>query len=1651
MAPSLVATYTAELSAAGTLQTAAFTPAEGELLVVKAVGSHSAVTLGAPTGGGLTFTSRATSVVTNYTDARLDTAVVPAGQAAMTVSVPVTFTTGTTWQSSLIVERWTGAKLATTPATNATKIGATTTAFAVSLTTTAADSVVTWVGGDWTPVTTGTPTYRDSAVANYQRRTSAVNVWSASQPAATAGTVTFGMTAPTGQKWTALGIELLASTRVEDVTDTFAGTTPSAVWTDVNGAGDQDGSGYVNANQNAGAAVYSARRTARALTLFGSSLTIQVVAFPAGGTAFAQLWVRAITAAGALQGRLGFEYRSATGMLDLVGQTDTYAPIGTTVSITFDPVAHRHLRLRHDGTSILWQTSPDRGTWTTQRTLAATAAPGWVTSSVLQLSIEAYRTAGTNDTLRVDNLNVLPAGPAPRSLAVGEPVELESAQPVARRRARQIGQALDTSTATAVAGRARRRDVAQATELDAGLPVSARRPGEARQAREVDSASPVGRAHARALTGPVETDTATPVRRARRRLIGQAVDASTATPLARSRRRDVAQAVQELDTASPVGRRHSITLGQAIEAELSRAIAGRLRRRDVRQATSSETGRPVRLAHRRDVGQALSFEVALQLAQSAGIVTEEAFAAAIAAPERIPYGTLRVDWDGDNFGAADADLSENLRTIEIERSLDGDLPEGAGLIDGYATATLKAELGGTRRGATMPLAAELSPFRPDSPRYGKRKTTRTVAGEIGLVTEDGPKALRLFTGPLRDVSLEEGPRSVTLDAVDPSERLRALVTLPTYGEFVTHARRRKWALTVNSAALVDAMLRRNGIFASPPPRAEAIIVATGHGGLFAERGFNGAPISIYGSGPSSGLWVEDGHPYGMLGTPESPSYGTVGYQEFYGFTDGVTVPLKFQAGYGFGVSQLVHIGSGMRGGSSVENRHLQIRVTEREYPRLFVNVFGNGEVYAGLSVDASTVISTPRIPTGPGPWRFLGWHFRWTSDTTLEVRCRVDGQTRLYALTVPKVSISETPTPTFGGYRPIVQVNGQLARSWSNLQAWPSYAPPPAGAWQGESWTSQADIGRGNNELVYLPDVASADSWDVLKAVVSAEYAVHGFTEFGRYYFRPRTDVRPDRVDHYLDVDANLAEVAYSFSSDTIRNSVGVTTSASYHSGELQAVVKAQDVEEFVCGVGTSLFELDWPHGAAGYQGGILQYHYQEKADTAARDAAAGYPMWSGDVVHGWTYSSRGASGNWTILDNTRSVVCRYVQTSSRKVQLRVSNPGPGPIRLATAMPADASSEGEPAMRIGGWPLEKDVDRVTTWTNEESIRALGGREGGGERSLPIPASEWRQSDAPFSPVAVALLEALAEETPILEDLPVRGDPRIRAGNVAACRFLDGQVTVTGTVVKARHQLDAEEGLYQTLVSVRPLPVSRLAPPGVEFYVDISRYQATPSATHQSAAPAPLDLGRLRVLGYAGCVAKIGQGAGVKANGDTLGAVIDPYWTTWRDQSLALWPQTTAGYWYVGSSEAPADQASRCLAAIGDPSIPVMLDWEDGAGSFANLLAVMDAFRAAGLLVTMVYAGRGYASANAPSGSSLAGRGVSLVSARYWVDTAGGFPTPREDWDDQRAGFGFEPFLGLTPAANQFTQWGTPYFGSPYTDVDAFRGTQAQLAAMFHGE
>lgn len=212
MAIALVAAYPVYNAAntATTLTTPAFTPSNGEIVVIKLSTWDTATAMGAPTGGSQIYTSRIIAAPAGFFPwVGIYTASISGSPVSMTVSS----TPAATSYHSMVVERWSGAQLAVTPAVNGT-ISGTASAPSATLTSTGTGSIVSWVSGDSQSRDPATRAYLSAATEDglLNGFVGANGVtYHAYQTAASPGTQTMGLSAPGAQSWALAGIEIQAA------------------------------------------------------------------------------------------------------------------------------------------------------------------------------------------------------------------------------------------------------------------------------------------------------------------------------------------------------------------------------------------------------------------------------------------------------------------------------------------------------------------------------------------------------------------------------------------------------------------------------------------------------------------------------------------------------------------------------------------------------------------------------------------------------------------------------------------------------------------------------------------------------------------------------------------------------------------------------------------------------------------------------------------------------------------------------------------------------------------------------------------------------------------------------------------------------------------------------------------------------------------------------------------------------------------------------------------------------------------------------------------------------------------------------------------------------------------------------------------------
>lgn len=178
---------------------------------------------------------------------------------------------------------------------------------------------------------------------------------------------------------------------------------------------------------------------------------------------------------------------------------------------------------------------------------------------------------------------------------------------------------------------------------------------------------------------------------------------------------------------------------------------------------------------------------------------------------------------------------------------------------------------------------------------------------------------------------------------------------------------------------------------------------------------------------------------------------------------------------------------------------------------------------------------------------------------------------------------------------------------------------------------------------------------------------------------------------------------------------------------------------------------------------------------------------------------------------------------------------------------------------------------------------------------------------------------------------------------------------------------------------------------------------------------------------------------------------DPWWPENRDALAAAFPGKHAGYVFCKVGTDPNAEADAYFAHGG--TRVVQIDYEDLArnGSIEDLLRRVKAFHERGAWLLPIYIPRWYWASRMgrPDLSSL--QGVGIWNSHYVKGEGYGsqlYPGDNwtAEWSRGEAG-GWADFPGAPVKILQFSELATVAGRSPI-DVNAFRGTEEELAALF---
>ena len=266
MAAPTLATYAKTLFDTTTSKSVTVAVNAGDLLVVQGSSENELYTIATPTATGVTFTLRQSIVVTDYATAYVWTAPI-VSSASLTISTSRSVTNGS-WGFGVYVFSGHGGVGASSKANVASG------APSLALTTTASNSAILVLNADWNAVNgsgrvwrTGAGTFTEE---NYFLGAGLFTVYAGYHPdAGVAGLKTVGLSAPTGQKYSIIALEVLP---------------PASTPTNFSGSGNYSATGVLSGSGSPAFSSSHAFSASGSLTSVGQAHTNGAGSFSAAGS-----------------------------------------------------------------------------------------------------------------------------------------------------------------------------------------------------------------------------------------------------------------------------------------------------------------------------------------------------------------------------------------------------------------------------------------------------------------------------------------------------------------------------------------------------------------------------------------------------------------------------------------------------------------------------------------------------------------------------------------------------------------------------------------------------------------------------------------------------------------------------------------------------------------------------------------------------------------------------------------------------------------------------------------------------------------------------------------------------------------------------------------------------------------------------------------------------------------------------------------------------------------------------------------------------------------------------------------------------------------------------------------------------------------------
>lgn len=760
-----------------------------------------------------------------------------------------------------------------------------------------------------------------------------------------------------------------------------------------------------------------------------------------------------------------------------------------------------------------------------------------------------------------------------------------------------------------------------------------------------------------------------------------------------------------------------------------------------------------------------------------------------------------VDWDRDGFGAVGSldDISKYVIDITTDRALTTDLPAQSRITEGAAAATCQITVGGDPDNPETTASILWGAYSKTSPFYGLSRVGAPVQVQVGLPStfdSNGvPTAWQYvyhFTGRIRGKPRTTANGNVQFALVDGSEGLHGHTPLPmvlagdAFG--IEDAR-----YGLNTQWIVDYILRRNGIYASPPPTDDTVCSITMHGSLYPEIGTPiaariypfGSPIAALESPPFIkglfGLACTSSKPDGSSVTP-SVEVEPVGTPVVDGTTGGIQIELVQSVAASYSGSGTFSLQSISFGTSDGEGHYLLL--------------MDDGTLQVWLGVGAIAKVVGPSVASGTAAWKYLGAHIKFNSTTSVTVTFNVSGVT---------TAVTQTLSESWAAGTEWIACQAEVNAAMESLMF--KWRRTPDFGWM--PFIPTALLDPGLNKLRVCPyDPTGSDDWATLTDLAAAELAFIGFNEAGLFTFYNRNHRNApysytSPAQNFLYGTTLVKDVNEDENVDGVVNHV-TATATPYTVQEGSWVWTLADPTRVPANTTITLW-LSFQSSVYGTPNGALFLPGGDPDPTA------------GAWQHNYYRASTTRNGKGEAVDNLIVTVTPFID--SAKVTIRNPNHGkdawlvhPSRYPDGTAL-ANQSLIGQPCLLIWGRSV---LDSAAGATDVVSSTVTNGASGSvgttqneadatsiaryGEQIYDVPTSKWLQDPRATRDVVLAILGDLARPIPQLPEMAIAMDPRFQLQDLVGLitEAWDG-INATGKLVAINTVLARGQGAAQSIV------------------------------------------------------------------------------------------------------------------------------------------------------------------------------------------------------------------------------------------------------------